>query len=184
MKILASTAFALTAALLVAASAAQEPEVARPSGGHAWLQHLVGEWSIVAESRMTPDAEPSRHESTETVRQIGELWIVSEQSAEFAGMPFSSLMTLGYDPEREVFIGSWIDSSSSYFWNYVGTLDESGKVLTLETEGPSITEPGKRLAYRDVHTLVGPGHRTMHSMMKAEDGSWTTFMNGEARLED
>jgi hypothetical protein len=90
-------------------------------------------------------------------------------------------MTLGYDPNKDAFVGTWIDTIQTTMWSYVGQLDESKRVLTLEAEGPSFGDPGKTAKYRDQIELIGPEQKTMTSSVLGEDGNWTTFMKVAAR---
>ena len=148
---------------------------------HEWLQQLVGEWSVSSEAIMEPGSDSTTWESKESIRSIGGLWIVAEGTADNDGQPFISLMTLGYDPNKEAFVGTWIDTIQTTMWSYVGHLDESKRVLTLEAEGPSFGDPGKTAKYRDQIELVGPEQKRTTSSVLAEDGNWTTFMTVEAR---
>ena len=52
------------------------------------------------------------------------------------------IMTLGYDPQKKRFVGTWIGSMMTYLWVYDGELDASGKVLTLNAEGPNMQVAG------------------------------------------
>jgi hypothetical protein len=176
MKIL--TAFVVLAAVL----AAEDQEAmapAAPSPEHVWLQQLVGDWTARSEATMEAGAEPWVMESTESVRAVGGLWIVGEGSASLDGTQFTSIMTLGYDPERDAFVGTWIDSMQTHLWTYVGHLDETRKVLTLDTEGPGMDDPTTTTRYRDVIEVVDADHRRLTSSAQAENGSWTTFNRSE-----
>jgi hypothetical protein len=52
-------------------------------------------------------------------------------------------MSIGWDPERGRFIGTFPSSMMAYLWLYDGVLEADGRVLTLSAEGPSYTdEPG------------------------------------------
>ena len=75
--------------------------------------------------------EATRATSTESVRSIGPLWVVGEGSADADGDAFRSVLTLGYDPEKESFVATWIDSVTPYLWTFTGQLDDAKKVLTL-----------------------------------------------------
>lgn len=148
---------------------------------HRWLQQLVGEWQVRSEATLEPGAEPMVVESTESVRGLGGLWVLAEGHVESEGSAITSLMTLGYDPRREVFVGTWIDSMQAYLWTYEGRLDETKKILTLETEGPSWDDPGRLARYRDVIEVKGPNSKSLKSMVQGGDGLWTTFMRSESR---
>lgn len=155
-----------------------------PGSEHAWLAQLVGEWTCTAEASMAPDAEPMLLESTESVRSIGGLWIVAEGRASFGGQAFTSILTLGYDPAKEAFVGTWIDTMQTHMWSYRGSLDAARKVLTLDTEGPSFDDPTKMARYRDALELVGPDHKRLTSSVQGPDGEWTTFMRADFRRKE
>jgi hypothetical protein len=91
------------------------------------------------------------------------------------------LMTLGYDPEKNVFRGTWVGSMMTHMFVYEGTLDADQKVLTLETEGPSFKDDGKTARYRDVITLVSANERTLTSFALQPDGSWSQMMQATYR---
>ena len=147
---------------------------------HEWLQQLVGEWNV--SSAIEESGEDSTTwESKESIRSIGGLWIVAEGTADNDGQPFASLMTLGYDPNKEAFVGTWIDSLQTTMWSYVGHLDASRRVLTLEAEGPSFEDPSKTARYRDQIELVSTDLKRTTSAVLGKDGAWTTFMAVEAR---
>ncbi len=169
--------------LAVSALALQEyaPPVPQVLVEHEWLQQYVGEWDVTSETRMEPGAEPTRMTSTESARSIGPLWVVGEGSADSNGVAFSSVLTLGYDPEKESFVGTWIDSVTPYLWTFTGQLDDAKKVLTLDTEGPRWGVIGTRAKYRERHEFVDADHRTTASSIQNEDGSWFTFLRTDCR---
>jgi len=173
---------AIPVLLAVGATVAQEmPAPAQPLDQHRWLEQLVGEWDVTAEMSMGPGMEPMRMESTESVRSIGGLWIVGEGNATFAGTTFTSLLTVGYDPNKGTFVGTWIDTMQPHMWSYVGELDEAGKVLTLEAEGPRFDDPSRTTKYRDAFEVKAVDHKVLTSSMLGEDGTWTTFMRADYR---
>ncbi len=175
-------AIALVATLAVGAVAVQEmPGPTSPQEQHEWLQQLVGDWTVTAEATMAPGTDAMKMESTESVRSIGGLWIMAEQNASMMGTPITSIMTLGYDPQKEAFVGTWIDSMQTHMWSYVGTLDAAKKVLTLDTKGPSFGDPSKIADYRDVIELKSADHKVLTSSVKEENGTWNTFMRAEFR---
>jgi hypothetical protein len=60
-------------------------------------------------------------------------------------------------------------------------LDPSGKVLTLDTEGPSFTEEGKTAKYQDIIEVKSDDHRVLSSQSLGEDGKWHRFMTANYR---
>jgi hypothetical protein len=92
------------------------------------------------------------------------------------GETASCLFTFGYDPTKKRFVGSFISSVMPQLWIYDGELDATGKVLTLNTEGPSFTVEGKMAKYKDVIEMKSEDQRVLTSHTLGEDGKWTQFM--------
>ena len=116
------------------------PMTAAPQPEHQWLQQLVGEWTLEGAASMAPGEPSETSTGTERVRSIGDLWIVAEGQVERPGAaPETMLMTLGYDPQTQRFVGTWIGSMMTHLWVYDGALDAASKVLTLESEGPDMS---------------------------------------------
>lgn len=157
-------------------------EAPEPQDGHRWLHRLVGEWRWEMEAAMGPDEAPSKHEGTESVRPLGELWTLGEGSSTMPdGSSATTLMTLGYDPARERFVGTFVGSMMTHLWIYEGSLDGSGEVLTLDAEGPDFTGGDKLLKYQDVIEWVSDDHRILRSRMLGDDGEWRQFMEAHYR---
>ena len=89
------------------------------------------------------------------------------------------LSTLGYDPRKGRYVGTWLGSMMNNLWVYDGQMDAAWRVLTLSTEGPSFTDPGKIGKFRDVWELVSDDQRVLTSHMHMDDGSWVRFMRAE-----
>ena len=64
----------------------------------------------------------------------------------------------------------------SHLWQYEGTLDATGKILTLETEGACPTAPRKLTKFKEVIEIKDRNHRVFTSSMEGEDGKWVTAM--------
>ena len=120
-------------------------------------------------------------ESTEKVRAIGGLWTVAEGNLNMGGMSVTAILTLGFDPRQDLFVGTYVDSTTPYLWSYIGTLDKSGKALILDTKGPSFDDPEKMARYREVITIKSADVRTFSSSFEDGKGGWTTFMTAESR---
>jgi len=154
----------------------------QPQKQHQWLHRLLGDWTMQAQASMGPDKPPMDSSGSESVRSIGGLWVVCEGEGEMCGgAPATMVMTLGYDPQTQRFVGTWIGSMMTRLWVYDGWLDDAEKVLTLEAEGPSMAGDGTLAKYRDVIELKSDDHRVMTSHVLGEDGSWTQFMTASYR---
>lgn len=153
------------------------PMPAQPQKEHQWLQKLVGEWTYEIEAMMGPDHPPEKSTGTEIVRAIGDLWILAEGQGEmFCSGPVTTLVTLGYDPQKQRYVGTWVGSMMNYLWLYDGELDASETVLTLHNEGPAMTGEGKMAKYKDVIEFKSDDHRVLTSHMLRDDGQWQHFM--------
>jgi hypothetical protein len=157
-------------------------EKTTPQKQHQWLQKLVGEWTSEAEMTMEPGKPPERCKGTESVRSLGGLWTLAEGHGEMpGGEPATTMMTLGYDPAKKRFVGTFIASMMTHLWLYEGDLDAAERVLTLETEGPSMAGDGKMAKYRDVIELKSEDHRVLTSHALGDDGQWHLFMTAHYR---
>lgn len=153
-----------------------------PQEEHAWLQKLVGEWTVETEMTMGPGQAPTKHKGTESVRAIGGLWIQGEGQGEMpGGGKATMILTLGYDPEKKRFVGTWLGSMMTHLWIYDGERDAARRVLTLNAEGPDMAGEGKTTKYRDVIEIVNNDHRVLTSHMLGADGKWTQFMTAHYR---
>ena len=154
-----------------------------PQKEHQWLQQLVGEWTYEAEATMEPGQPPAKFTGSERVRSLGGLWILAEGQGEMPGGGTATmLLTLGYDPQKQRYLGTWIGSMMTHLWVYDGALDAAERVLTLEAEGPSMAAPETKMAkYRDVIEFKSDDHRVLTSHMLGEDGKWHEFMTAHYR---
>jgi hypothetical protein len=155
---------------------------AEPQEEHLWLQALVGEWTFETEAKMAPDQPAMKHTGTETVRRIGELWIQGEGHGEMPGGGMATMiLTLGYDPQKKRYVGTWLGSMMTHLWIYDGQRDAARRVLTLNAEGPDMANEGKMARYRDVIEIVSKDHRVLTSHMLGADGKWQQFMTAHYR---
>ena len=158
------------------------PMGAEPQAEHRWLHKLVGDWAYEGEASMGPGQPPMGMAGVERVRSIGGLWTVGEGESRMPdGSPATTIMTLGFDPKRNRFVGSFIGSMMTHLWLYDGVLDEGGKVLTLDAEGPSFTDPEEMGTYQDIIEFVSDDHRVLRSRTPGPDGKWVEFMTARYR---
>jgi hypothetical protein len=151
---------------------------------HQWLQKLVGEWAYETEAKMAPDQPPEKFTGTESVRSLDGLWVLAEGRGEMPdGDTATMLITLGYDPQKQRFVGTWVGSMMTYLWVYDGELDAAEKVLTLDTEGPAMSSEGKMAKYKDTIEFKSDDHRVLTSHVLGDDGQWHRFMTTTYRRQ-
>ncbi len=164
-------AFALIGCLSAGAVAAQDAP--KPQKEHEWLQQLVGEWETETELATEAGKPPAKRKGSESVRPIGGFWVQSEIKGGVMGASFTGMLSLGYSPEKKKYVGAWIDSVASHLWTYTGSVDATGRILTLETEGP--TGDGKTGKFREALEVKDKDHKTFSSSME-KDGKWITYL--------
>jgi len=153
-----------------------------PTREHEWLQQLVGEWTYEGEATMEPGKPPETFKGTESVRSVGGLWVLGEGRGEMPdGGMATTMLTLGYDPQKRRYVGTWIGSMMAYLWIYDGSMDAAAKVLTLDAEGPGFAPDGALAKYQDVITLESEDHRVLRSRALRDDGTWNEFMTAHYR---
>jgi len=197
---------------------------------HQWLKRLVGEWSVVSQASMGPGQPPMKSRGRETVRMVGDLWLVAEMVAEWPCPPtpesptpgspdprdqanaspapgnppppvamttMRAIMTIGYDPGRARYVGSWIGSPTPTMFVYEGELQAApaggaSHVVPLNTTGPSFIDPSRTAKYQDIIEFypapgTDPGdpspctgdRRVLRSQTQGDDGAWHPFMRAE-----
>ncbi len=163
MKKLMITSLALALLIIVRVRAADEqPKMPQPQKEHEWLRQLAGDWDL--DIQITePNKETTKSKGSETTRLIGPFWSQSEVKGTMMDMPFTGLMTLGYDTQQKKYVATWIDSMGDYLWKYQGSLDPSEKILTLETTGPCPMQGGKITRFKEVIEIKDKDHRTFTS---------------------
>lgn len=148
-----------------------------PVAEHTWLQQFVGKWRYETEVQMGGDEAPLKCSGTETVRSLGSLWIVAESEGEMPGGGAAAMLfTLGFDPLKRKYVGTWVGSMMTHLWLYEGELGADGITLTLDTEGPDMVEEGKTARYRDVIQFKDSDNRTLTSHILGSDGTWQVVM--------
>ncbi|HMP79423.1 MAG TPA: DUF1579 domain-containing protein [Pirellulaceae bacterium] len=160
---------------------ARGQQFAQPEKEHQWLKQFAGKWESTSEVMMGPDQPPMIVSGSMSARMLGEFWMIGELKAEMMGMEITAINTIGFDSKAKRFIGTWVDSSSDHVWHYKGSLDASGKVLTLEAEGPNFADPEKTTLFRDIYEFKAADHLVLLSQMRDENGEWIQFAKGDLR---
>ncbi len=156
------------------------PHIPPPQDQHRWLQQLIGAWTFEVQ------CGDDRFRGSENVRALGELWIVGEgRGPTLNGNEARNIITLGFDPARGRFVGTWVGSMMTHLWVYDGELDASGRVLSLYADGPKMDATGKPTGgtakYKDVIEIISPNERTLTGHMQDDKGEWLQLMKATYR---
>ena len=164
-------------------TAGEMPKMPQPVKEHAWLQRFLGTWDNQGECYMDP-AKTTKFTGSETSRKLGGFWVITEGKGEMGDMKMSSILTLGYDADKQKFIGTWVDSVSGYLWKYEGNLSEDGNTLTLETQGPCPMHDNKIMSVKEMVEFKGTEDKVFTSWIKNDDGQWnkTVVVNSHRKI--
>jgi len=155
-----------------------------PQLEHKWFDDLLGHWDFSHECIMGPGQPPNKASGKLAARSVGGLWIVMEGSGSSPESGnWASIMTLGFDPTKSQYVGTFIGSMMTNLWVYEGSLDASGKVLTLDVEGPAFDGKGTA-RYQDIIEMISRDHWVLRSQMLGEDNQWHPFMTGHHHRVD
>lgn len=149
----------------------QAHQPVEPHAEHHWLRKLIGEWTYEMEVTEPGKSPVIFTTGTEMVQPVGDLWVVGQARGNTSGgVNVESVITLGYDPRQDAYVGTWIGSPMPNLWVYTG--NREGNVLTLDSEGPNFEEPGSLSNYRDIIEFVSDDHRTLTAQVQGRDGQW------------
>lgn len=148
-----------------------------PTAEQEFLKKFIGEWAFESEASMEPGGDVMQFNGTESVRPIGDNWVVGEMNGKMPDGHMAIMMnSIGFSTTRNRFVGTFFGSPDDHLWIYDGSLDNANNELTLEAEGPSMTVPGKFCSYRDINRFVSDNERQFRSEVREDDGTWRTFM--------
>ena len=155
-------------------------QIPEPTLEHEWLLQLVGDWEFETECKMGPVQPPMKSTGKQTTRALGSLWMLGEmENVGPDGQPMRSVITLGFDPAKQRFVGTFVASCMTHLWPYDGQLDAARKTLTLDSEGPSLSDDGTMAKYEDIIEIIDKDQYLLLSKFQNADGSWTQFMSGK-----
>ena len=143
-----------------------------------WAEPFLGEWTmeIVEQGGAAPAMRGS-----DTVRLMGS-WLIAETFGQNpAGDSFRMITSIGFDPDKDRYVGATVGTMTPSMFVLDGYRDASSGALTLETEGPAITEGKKTDRYRDIWRITGPDTREITAEVVDSDGSWRAFMRYQFR---
>jgi hypothetical protein len=148
----------------------EPPPMPKASKEHAVLKEGVGTWDYVMKFRMGPDAPEQEIKGVETVTMLGDFWAIFDlKTDDFMGMKWHGHGTLGYDEEKKKYIGTFIENMGPHRMLGEGTMDATGKVLTMIWDGID-HETGKPGKMKEVSERKDKDSGTMTMTKIGSDG--------------
>ena len=175
------TAAGLGISLLAGPSLLRADQAANPPTGYAALPQWAGEWESDSEVFLEPGKPPVKAKGKETSKMVGPHWLVSEGTSDMMGMPYTVVTILGYDETKKKFVTTTVDAFSKPMYRFEGMADATGKILTLEGEGPNPATPGKSAKFREVCELKTDDHKMYTTSMQGPDGKWQVIFKTDFR---
>ncbi len=129
----------------------------KPTQEHSIVTQAAGVYEGTISMWMPGVDAPMESPCTETVTAIGELWTTTHFEMEYMGMAFIGSSSLGYDPAKKKFVGTWIDSVTPSLTLSEGVWDAEKKAIVMdyETFDPEV---GGMVAMRSVNTKTDEGY--------------------------
>jgi len=145
---------------------------------HDSLLRRVGRWEGTLTAFM-PGVPSEPAPAQERVIGIGEFWTQAIFNCEFMGAPYRGTGCLGYDPVKQKYVGTWIDSGSSELAMMEGERDPETQALTMRW---SSLDPatGNPVPHRSVTTLE-KGKRTTTFYMGDGEGTRSMVIEMQRR---
>lgn len=141
-----------------------------PGKEHAFLAKSAGSWTAKVKSWMDPSQPPEETEGTmETKVVLGGRYIEDKYEGNMFGQPFSGIGVTGFDNFKKKYVSTWIDSAGTGILMMTGSLDKSGKVLTMTGTMDDLMT-GKPMKFRSVSTHVDDDHHRFEMWMPGRDG--------------
>jgi hypothetical protein len=130
----------------------------------AVLKNCAGTWDATVHM----GTETSK--ASEVVRVIGDgMWLVTDFEATMGGMPFTGHGVTGFDPKKKKYVGVWVDTMSPHPMHMEGSLDATGKKMTMHGESVDPMS-GKPVKHEMVETYVDADTREFVMSMVGADG--------------
>lgn len=122
-----------------------------PTENHKRLEPLVGKWDATVKMWWDPSSEPEISKGSSEARWImGGRFVMDEFKSEVNGLPFEGMGMTGFDNNRNLYVGSWIDNMSTHILTTSGSCNPEGNVITLygQQDEPMIGVYGRTVKHR------------------------------------
>ena len=129
------------------------------------FERWVGAW-VVELDVLRHDAEPVRVRGTSVSRLIGHgRWLVTEYST--ADRDFEGHGVMGFDPAKDRYVYTWVDTLRPFLAVGEGTWDASRTLMQITT---TASYDGRPMHWREENEWLGDDARAFRSIMIAPDG--------------
>ena len=142
----------------------------QPTAEHERLADHAGTWTVDCEFYMDPSQPPMQVQGKDVAQMFGPFWLQSNFECEMFGAPFRGNCLMGFDPDKQEYVSTWVDTMSPAFFLLKGRYDASGKVLEMTGRGMDCMTKAET-DYRTREEVVGKDERVFEMFMKTADGS-------------
>jgi len=126
-----------------------------PTPEHQLLQQFVGTFDTVTEFAIPGSDKPFLVPGRETCRlDMGGLWLVFDLESGEPPTNFRGHGLMGFDTQKQKFVGVWVDPSTSALQLSEGDADATGKVITMRGTMPDYFQSGSPTVTRQVSRIV------------------------------
>ncbi len=99
---------------------------------HAEVRRKVGDWLVRCTYFMGGETDPIEVAGRERGEMLGDLWCNSRFEADMLGSPLSGNASLGFDPVKGKYVGTWKDSATPFLYTFEGDFDAAEGVFEME----------------------------------------------------
>lgn len=125
----------------------QEPQAPQPTQYHQMLLQNVGTYQ--GEISMLGEFEGQKTAAYETVEAHGPFWTKSHFRMQMGpDVWYEGHGCLGYDPDKQEFVGTWIDNMQPTLSLMKGSLDEESGILTMNWKATTPESPDQPVPHR------------------------------------
>jgi hypothetical protein len=142
-----------------------------PSVEHRVLAKDVGTWDAEVVAHI-PGGPPQRSTGVSEGRlACGGRWLILDYRSE--GSDFEGHGVYGYDPQKQKYVGTWVDTMRTSLVTMEGTWDAEKRTMTFVGEAPT---PQGTMRWRETTESVDDVTRRFQVVMLGPDGAETVAM--------
>lgn len=156
-------------------------EMPKPTEHHKLLMKSVGKWEGTLTMTM-PGMPTEGVAATEEITAFGPFWTTSRFECDFMGMPFMGSGSMGYDPAKGKYLGTWIDNMSPALAVMEGEMDEESGKLTMHYEAMN-QMTGEMTPHSNVMTMSENAYTLEFYMGEGDDAQHTMTISMKRKME-